>query len=263
MRHTVNDAHAGDLLRIRRLAEGEGPQMGQVETSDLELICFPPAGGSAATFRSWQTVFGPGLSVRVMDRRTRPAGERRGAALTDLAAEMAALIPGCRDYALVGHSLGGLLAYETAARICRNPRLRRPRFVLVAGSRPPHRSSAEVFAPLLRLSDDALLDALAGMGALSSALRETPLRALFTPGLRADLALIAGYRPDLTAPPLPVDLLAWHGTEDALATPELGLEWARYTSARFTHLAFSGGHFFPVEQVSELASALRAYLSAR
>ncbi|SDR22536.1 thioesterase II family protein [Thermostaphylospora chromogena] len=231
-------------------------------TAALELVCFPPAGGSAAAFRRWQAALGPDITVRAIDRRGDGAARIHGTSLTGIAASLAPLVARRTPYALVGHSLGGLLAYETALRICGRPELPRPRFVLVAGARPPHRSSAAVFAPLLELADDDLLDALAELGAVNPVLRTTPLKGLFLPALRADLALIAGYHPDPGAPPLPVDLLAWHAEDDALATPALGREWRRYTAARFEHTAFPGGHFFLQERFADVAAALRTRCAA-
>ncbi|MEO3870699.1 alpha/beta fold hydrolase [Nonomuraea sp. B12E4] len=220
----------------------------------MKLVCFPPAGGSAASFRAWRDRLG--LPVHVIDRRGRGDGSLLG-----LAAELAPEVASGQPYALVGHSLGGLLAYEIAARVGLDGSLPRPDFVLVVGSRPPHHSSAAVFAPLLALDDDAMLDALARMGAVHPMLRTSPLRHLFTPSLRADLRLIAGYHPDLDAGPLPVDLVAWHGTEDRLATPALGREWSRYTRAGFELVEFAGGHFFPQDRLTEVATALHARLS--
>lgn len=238
---------------------------GQAETTAtdtvaprLELFCLPPAGGSAAVFRRWQEGLAPYLGIRAIDR---PRSPRAGArlSLTDTAESLVSVVVSGGAYALVGHSLGGLLAYETAARICATPGLPWPRFVLVMGCRPPHRSSADFFAPMLDLTDGALLDALAEVGAVNPALRTSPLRNLFLPALRADLALVASYRPDPPPSPIPVDLLAWHAVDDELARPALGTEWRRYTTANFELTTFDGGHFFPYERMDDVTSALLAH----
>ncbi len=235
-----------------------------VSSGTLELVCFPPAGGSEAMFKEWGGALGS-FSVRAVNIRRRAASAASAAdlSLTQVARSLAGEVAGYRPYALVGHSLGGLIAFETARAICSQPHLRRPECVVVMGSRPPHRSSASVFAPMLALNDDNLLDALEHSGAVNPALKSSPLRPLFMPALRADLRLITTYQPNVDAlrrHPLPVDLFAWHGSADSLATPGLGLEWSAYTSARFTHCEFDGGHFFPVDRFDLVSEALLSLL---
>lgn len=232
---------------------------GSPDPAPLTLVCFPPAGGSAAMFRRWAPALKPHLAVRAVELPGRGRGDvpDPAASLVDAAESFAALVTDREPYALVGHSLGGLLAYEIAKGICRTPGAPRPRFVLVTGTRPPHRCTGAIFAPLLGLDDDPLLDALADLGAVNPVLRTTPIRKLFMPALRADLALVAGYRPDPTGP-LPVDLLAWHGTADALAPPELGGEWERHAGAGFELTVFVGGHFFVLDRLAEVTAALHA-----
>ncbi|SDI44184.1 Surfactin synthase thioesterase subunit [Actinokineospora alba] len=214
----------------------------------FRLVCLPPAGGSAATFKPWVAGLGPEFAVDAVDVRG------RAGSLVEVAADLAHSIAAPGRYALVGHSLGGLLAFEIAKRIA-DSGLPAPEFAVVAGSRPPHRSSSRVFAPLLSLDDDRLIDALASMGAVNPLLRKSPLRGLFMPALRADLELIVGYSGPAEAVSVP--LVAWHGVDDPLASPALGLEWARYAAAGFTHAAVEGGHFFLYERVSVVRGLLR------
>jgi medium-chain acyl-[acyl-carrier-protein] hydrolase len=222
--------------------------MSSASDPPFRLVCLPPAGGSAATFKPWVTGLGREFAVEALDVRG------RGLSLVDLAAELAHSIASPGRYAVVGHSLGGLLAFEIGKQIAALG-LPAPEFVVVAGSRPPHRSSSRVFAPLLSLDDDGLIEALASMGAVNPLLRRSPLRGLFMPALRADLELIVGYAG--SAASLPLRLVAWHGVDDPLASPALGLEWSRYADAGFTHAAVDGGHFFLYERVSVVRGLFR------
>lgn len=228
---------------------GRGPAPG------WELVCLPPAGGSAASFRRWTRHAPADVLVRPL---VRDADARRtGRSLVEEAGALArglAATAGGSGYLLVGHSLGGLLAYETVrALVERSWPL--PAAVVVLGTRPPHLSSADYFAPVVALDDDGMLGALSLMGVVNPQLRDSPLRSLFLPGLRSDLRLIAGYRPrDL--PALPVDLHAWHATEDALAPPDVGSGWARYTTRGFVGHTVAGDHFFPVDDGGGVFEAL-------
>ncbi len=221
----------------------------------FELVCLPPAGGSVASFRAWSRAAPPGVGVRTLARTAE--SRRRATSLLDQARTLARTLAATstdRGYVLAGHSLGGLLAYETVRELVeRSAPL--PAAVVVLGTRPPHLSSADFFAPVVELGEEQLLAALTLMGVVNAQLRDSPLRSLFLPGLRADLRLIAGYRPRLL-PPLPVDLYAWHGSEDALAPPDLGSGWSRYTTGRFGRRTFEGDHFFPVQSATVMVQAL-------
>lgn len=238
------------------------------------VVCLPPAGGSAATFRPWLRGAGPAraaLELQALNMRliqgqlgenqlARQDPRQRNVTLLDLAAAIADQLPADRPFVLAGHSLGGLLAYEAAVELQRRGGPL-PAFVLVMGSRPPHNSSAAVFAPLIDLPDELFLDALEEVGAVNTALRISPMRPLFLPALRADLRIITTYRPDTAArmqDPLRVPVVAWCGTRDPLAPPSLLSGWEEYTAFPRQAEVFDGGHFFPFEEARACLPALEA-----
>src|SRR5947209_7015556 len=82
------------------------------------LFCFPHAGGGASAFREWQGLARAGVEVCGVQP---PGRENRfhEPALTDMAAlaeQAAGALGPWLDvpFALFGHSLGALLAFETA-----------------------------------------------------------------------------------------------------------------------------------------------------
>jgi surfactin synthase thioesterase subunit len=226
----------------------------------MELLCVPGAGGSARAYRPWAAVLAPEFTVRALDLpgRGQAARETPGTTLVETAAKLVDRIPREGPYALAGHSMGGLLAYEMARRICATDSLPRPEFVVVAGARPPHMISAAEFNRLVTTGDDDLLTGLVALGFVDPTALQSPMRALFVPSLRADLALVAAYEPE-PGEPLPVDLFAWYGLADLTAPGTAVEEWARYTGARFATAAFPGGHDFPYERPRAVAERLRAH----
>ncbi|WP_328614722.1 alpha/beta fold hydrolase [Amycolatopsis sp. NBC_00355] len=224
----------------------------------MELLCVPGAGGSPRAFRPWAGALAPDITVRPLNPRGR---DTPASSLVGVAARLVERIPRDGRYALAGHSMGGLIAYEMARLVCAGDTLPRPEFVVVAGARPPHSSPAGEFARLVAVADDdEFLGELAAAGLVEPAARHSPMRALFVPTLRADLRLVAEYRPE-PGDPLPVDLLAWHGADDPSASPAAVGDWARYTAAGFHPAAFPGGHHFPFERPAEVAARLRAHVS--
>ncbi|MET7728355.1 thioesterase II family protein [Streptomyces mirabilis] len=97
----------------------------------LRLLCFPPAGGYAASYRAWHTMMPPEVAVHPMDP---PDG------CGDIDAVLAALEPSVtaladRPIVLFGHSFGALIAYELAHRI-RDHRLPLVRLAVSASAAP-------------------------------------------------------------------------------------------------------------------------------
>ncbi|MFF8729550.1 thioesterase II family protein [Streptomyces sp. NPDC015171] len=226
----------------------------------LTLYCVPHAGGSARSFVRWRRELPSPLRAVPLEIAGKGVRSRepRQATLREAAADLAHRIDPPGRYALLGHSMGGLLAYE-AARALHALGRPAPEFVLVAATRPPHLLGASPYGPLLGLDDDdALLDALADHGRIPPELRTSPMRHQFVPVIRGDLALVAGHRPDPRPDPLPSDLISWYGTGDADTPPEVMADWRPYTRGEHRVEAFEGGHFFPHERFPEVAARLLA-----
>src|SRR6059058_3650797 len=101
-------------------------RFGPVLDSGVRLICFPHAGGSASAYVPLARALAPEVEVLAVqypgrqDRRHEPPIEDVNR-LADLAADV---LPtdSARPYALFGHSMGALVAYETALRLSQDER---------------------------------------------------------------------------------------------------------------------------------------------
>lgn len=212
--------------------------------SDITLVCFPHAGGGAAQFHTWQQIVGPSLHVLTAQLPGR-GGRFREAPAESLAAAADAISSAlCARsmprFALFGHSLGGLLAYEVARRCVRRS-MRRPEHLFIAGATPPPcvRDSERIS----HLPDADLLRAVMRMNGLpadlSSAERQTV--ELMLPTLRADLALEETYEyvPDDQFD-VPITSLA--GSSDAVVPPQTMLRWGSVTRGTCRSVTFDGDH---------------------
>ncbi|MFD9905353.1 thioesterase II family protein [Streptomyces sp. NPDC059063] len=209
------------------------------------LICFPYAGGTPSVYRDWQGLLG--RSIRVVPVQLPGRGPRLGEApYTDLEALVtdltdALLAAGlAHDYALFGHSMGALLAYEVACAL-RERGEPEPRHLFVSGSRAPHlygdRSDHTLAdADLRRLVHD--LGALDPGDRVGGAYLERRL-----PVLRADLTACERYR---WRPRRPLDcpMTAYSATRDPLAPAPLVEAWRAYTRASLLRRHVAGDHFF-------------------
>ncbi len=175
--------------------------------------------------------------------------------VTDLYGEAAKFISPGREYAVFGHSLGGLaaflLAHEIAAR-----GLPPPLRLVVSSARVP--GSHAVDPALLSLSDADLWRASADhFGALNRDIIDSEeLMLLFAPILRADLGAVVEYRPKGALRPLDLSLRAVFAEDDVVGLKEME-EWRSFVSRPISVTRVAGGHFHPLanpKAVEELIS---------
>jgi medium-chain acyl-[acyl-carrier-protein] hydrolase len=211
--------------------------------SGLQLFCLPHAGGNSAVFRGWHWL-APYARVVPMDlpghggRLGEPLVEDWGLLVEELADTVAAQVDG--PFALLGHSLGSLLAFDVCHRLV--DRGTPPALLVAAGRNGPH--AAPAHPPIHRLPDPQFVSALHKLGGLPDALlRQPELLQVFLPLLRADLRLAERYERPAVGP-LPVPVAAFAGDDDPM-TDDLGmLAWKRETSRSCELVFLEGGHFF-------------------
>lgn len=230
----------------------------------LRLFCLPHAGGSAALFRAWSAGLPPWVQVCPVELPGRGARLREPAfrALLPLAhALLQALYP-CLDrpFALFGHSLGALLAFELARLLQRGYGLT-PRLLCVAGREAPQypeREQAHALEPQAFLTH---LRRLAGT--LPELLDNAELMALLLPTLRADFAASETYVYTASAP-LDCPLVVFTGREDDGVGADGLAGWSLHTHTSPRTHVLPGGHFFvqgaPPALLARLSDELRACL---
>lgn len=226
---------------------------GEPSPSSPRLFCFPSAGASAAAFAAWRTLVPDGVTVCPVqppgraERFRETPYDRCAPLVDDLATALRDQFTG--TYALYGHSMGALVAFELARRI-RELGVQSPVHLFVSGRAAPH--LPDVRRPLRDLPADTLIGEVAGMGGTPEAvLREKDLMALLLPLLRADLAVNETYE-YRTEPPLGIPLTVFGGQRDPRADRAELLAWESLTSVRFQARMFPGGHFFINDRANEL-----------
>ncbi|SFB44062.1 myxalamid-type polyketide synthase MxaE and MxaD [Amycolatopsis marina] len=228
----------------------------------VRLYCLPYAGGAASVFYDWPSAIGPDVEVQAvsMPGRERRFAEDPGFEIAELADAVAAHADG-RPFALYGHSLGGLVAFEVIRRL-RRTRQRLPVRLYAGACRAPHIREQGPFVGLSRLDDEELVRRVAeGGGVPDAVLAEPELMELLLPVLRADFTWIDDYE-YLPEPPVEVPIVAFAGSsDDAVATADVQA-WAGHTAAGFSLSQIEGGHFFLRESRDELLATVRGDLVA-
>ena len=234
------------------------------ETPPLRLFCFPYAGGGASVFHGWQAALPAGVTVCPVqppgreNRLREPAFTAMGP-LVEAAAT--ALRPHLRPpFALFGHSLGALVAFELArwlrregmtapaclfASGCRAPQLQRP------PERPAHRlPRADFIAELRRFK-----------GTPEAVLDNAELLEVLLPVLLADFAAAETYRYTEEGP-LETPITVFGGAEDERVDDDGLAAWAARTAGAFRLHRLRGGHFFLRTDRAFFLQSLSASLQA-
>ncbi|WP_327270317.1 alpha/beta fold hydrolase [Streptomyces sp. NBC_01218] len=238
----------GADLWIRRFHPSPG--------AGARLVCFPHAGGSAGFWFALSALLRPRVEVLAVqypgrqERRAEPPAEDIGT-LADALAEVLGPWWG-EPPAFLGHSMGAVVAYETARRLTEVTGSG-PAALFVSGRRAPSTRREE----RLHLADDAsLLAEIVRQGGTPAALLAEPeLVEMILPALRGDYRAIERYR--YRPGPLidsPVTVLT--GSDDPKVTPEEAWAWQGHTSGPTEVLTFSGGHFFPLEHQDRIGALI-------
>jgi surfactin synthase thioesterase subunit len=223
------------------------------------LVCFPPSGSSAGSYDPWREVTPPDVELLAVQYPGR--GDRLGEAVAHTVADMAEPIVHellelpAAPTVLFGHSLGALVAYETALRLRADDVA--PRYLFVSGAAAPRQAGG---GTTHLATDDALWAAVCALGGIDQDMTENPeLRELVLPALRGDIAAHESYVPP-DAERLNCPIRCYHSQDDPLVDAERVRGWAETTSRTFSSRTISGAHF-PLDArvvVADLVSAVVA-----
>ena len=219
---------------------------GDAETSRrLRLFALPFAGGNAASYGDWKLHLPDWIAFSPVHL---PGRERRlmEPPLDDIKPLLAELVPAIepwldRPFALFGHSMGAILAYELANALHARG-LPGPDALIVSGHGAPNLPRR--FRIISHLPDPEFVAAVMELGGLPQALLdESELLSLVLPALRADFRLCENYA-WFARGPLPYSITALGGDTDPIAGPSELESWRTMTSRSLTCETFEGDHFF-------------------
>lgn len=213
----------------------------------IKLFCFPYAGGSASIFKEWINMLAEhGISVVPIEYPGHGSRlhEKLRFDLASLADDIINFyqIDGTEPFALFGHSLGSLVAFEVARRVWINNGCS-PVRLFVGARNAPHLFRSPPTS-VCSLGEDDFLRFVARLGGIPHEIWECPeLRGIFVPILRADFTLHESYV-FTDESPLDCPITVFGGLGDEFTSSSGLREWSRHTTNSFVLRMFQGDHFF-------------------
>lgn len=225
----------------------------------LRLFCFSYAGGCSTVFRSWSNHL-PGsvevCAIQLPGRESRSAEQpyrRLRSLVTDLHAVIAPLLD--RPFALFGHSMGALVAFELARQL-RRAGERQPEQLFLAAFRAPQLPNPNI--RIHHLPDEVMKTVLAKEGTPQNVLDNDEIMRALLPSLRADFELCDTYEYVAEAP-LSVPMSIFGGLHDVRVGRADLEQWSVQADREFDLSMLPGSHFF----IHEAQDLLLAQIAAK
>lgn len=228
------------------------------------LFCFPYAGGSSGVYVKWKKYLHRSIElipVELAGRGRRiydPLYQNVEEAIDDVLKITKNHILHSR-YALFGHSLGALIAYELAHRI-REIGLPMPQHVFFSGRGAPQVPRKKDRPVFHKLPDDEFKKEILKLGGTPKEFFEHPeLLEVLLPTLRGDFRMSETYRDqhdrDGKVDPLAYDISVFMGKDEEI-TAEQMFGWREQSKKMCSMYYFEGEHFFIHEHTEELVKII-------
>ncbi|HDR8111924.1 TPA: thioesterase, partial [Bacillus cereus] len=212
----------------------------------MRLFCLPYAGGSEVIYYRWKKYLNPSIKLEPIKLKAR--GERFNEkfyeTLEEAVEDTFQNIKGeiiDDEYAIYGHSMGSLLAYELYYKIS-SKNLRTPKHMFFSGGKSPSILRRE--KQLHMLSDKEFIKEVIDLGGTPKKLAENEeLLQLFIPILRSDFKIIENYIYRDKKEKLQCDISILNGKEEHITIEEM-LAWKNHVDKELKIYNLEGNHFF-------------------
>ncbi len=222
----------------------------------MRLFCFPFAGGGTLAFRPWVAELPTEIELIAANLPGREFRSKEASCTSIdqlVEALCEAIVPMLgTPYAMFGHSMGAILAYELSHKL-QALGMPAPKLLIASAAAAPHLSGRDESgeAP----SQKELLSMLKKLGGVPPEVFEHPeILDMFLPILRSDLSLLHSYEPQKRFP-LKHPIVAYGGRADEIPEADLAA-WQHCTSAPFALRMFDGNHFYHQEQSNQFLNEL-------
>jgi surfactin synthase thioesterase subunit len=237
-------------------------------TTPTIVYAMPYAGGNSLVYRKLKQLLEPAVQLVALEPPGR--GKRmKEPLLTDvneIAQDAYAQIEthsDGREFALLGHSMGALVAYLVSL-LSENekPGHIKHLFCSAHGAPSVPKVTDNDPNPRYKASSEEFWAYIESLGALPPELKaHEELMSYFEPIVRADIQALECYRYLPTNKPLQIPITVFYGTTDSETPVSALLHWQRESIYPVHYFPQQGGHFGFFEQIETVAQKIRETVS--
>lgn len=224
----------------------------------INVICLPFAGGNKYSYRAYEKVCPSHLKIITLNYPGR--GSRIQEQLltsidnlvNDLFAQVKTIIA-TENYAIYGHSMGGLLTYLLTKKILKS-NYPMPIHLFVSGCTGPSAFSRQNRNKHLLSKEELINEIIRLDGCPDEILNNIEMLEFIEPIIRADFQTIGSYRYEASSE-LSVPITVLNGTEEEMDSNEINL-WQKETVFDVDFRVFPGKHFFILQHFTDIINVV-------
>lgn len=213
----------------------------------IKLFFLPYAGGSASVFLSWKRSLDEAIDIKPVElagkgkRICEPLYESMKEAVSDVFSVISKEIDE-GEYAIYGHSMGTILAYEVTRKI-KAAKMKEPKHIFFSGRNSP--DTENILKDMHTLNDNDFIRRVLNYGGPNMELFENEeFKTMFLPILRGDFNLVEMYKFQNDNFKLGCNITILNGREDKLISFDQMKNWEKISDGSCSFYEFDDGHFF-------------------
>ncbi|MBW9145943.1 alpha/beta fold hydrolase [Clostridium sp. CM028] len=215
----------------------------------VKLFCIPYAGASATVYLKWKKQLNKNIEVHAVELPGRglKANEQLCTNIDDIVEEVfkevSQEIDEYSEYAILGHSMGGLIAYELYYKLMKS-NFKRPVHIFISGSKAPQLRIENRDSYKLPLDKFKELILKYGLTTSNEIFINNEVMDFFLPILRADFKIGDTYNYIKKEKKIESDMTVLVGTKDESMSIDEANAWEELVTSNFRLKKFNSGHFF-------------------